>query len=322
MRFVSIPQNGAPWSKKLIYSFDTELDVPTEVDVEIFNQTTHQLIARKRMHGVTKAEIDIAPILRSAIEMRVPNVEATTVLSSPMGCKVAVGVMGLMSEERCFCAAEIDMRRPQLMSYVPERQTIGYGEKILFSVVATAGMQVNIVEHTPTAKRNISLQPNRDIMFYDVVICTSSLRGDVERMELSVVSGSEQVAHFDYDIEPRLPAGRRLVWRNRRGGLESYLFPKSLPQVAEAEVDACLTTAGLMSKLRGTKERYRLCSALEYGEALRSLREIIYAPYIYEMRLDKLRDVVLASRRMEYGKCGELQSVALEIVDEWKGGEL
>jgi hypothetical protein len=40
------------------------------------------------------------------------------------------------------------------------------------------------------------------------------------------------------------------------------------------------------------------------------------------MRLDELRDVVLASRRMEYGKCGELQSVALEIVEEWKGGEL
>jgi hypothetical protein len=76
-----------------------------------------------------------------------------------------------------------------------------------------------------------------------------------------------------------------------------------------------------MAKLRGSKERYRLCSALEYGEALKSLREIIYAPYIYDIRFERLEDVTLATRRMEYSRCGELQSVALEIVGEWKGGE-
>ena len=120
---------------------------------------------------------------------------------------------------------------------------------------------------------------------------------------------------------PRLADGRRLVWRNRRGALESYRFTKSLPIVAEVDVDAYNTTAGLMAKLRGSKERYRLCSALEYGEALKSLREIIYAPYIYDIRFDRLEDVTLVTRRMEYSRCGELQSVALEIVGEWKGGE-
>lgn len=321
MRFVSIPPNGASWSKQLIYSFDTELDEKEDVDVEIFNQTTHQLIARKRLYGVTRAEVDIAPILRSAVEMVVPRVESTAVLSSPMGIKVAVGIMGLMSAERRFCAAEVDIRHPQLMSYVPDSQTLAYGEEILFSVIAPEGVQISMVEYTPTAKRTISLVPDSNLLFYDVVICTSMFRGDVERIELSVMSGTEQLAHFNFDLVPRLTDGRRLVWRNRRGGLESYRFTKSLPIVAEVDVDAYNTTAGLMAKLRSTKERYRLCSALEYGEALRSLREIIYAPYIYDIRFDRLEDVTLATRRMEYSRCGELQSVALEIVGEWKGGE-
>lgn len=322
MRFVSIPQNGASWSDKLIYSFDTELDEPTDVDVEIYNQTTHQLIARKRLYGVTQAEVDIAPILRSAIEMRVDNVESTMVQSSLMGCRVAVGIMDLMSVERLFCAANIDLLRPQMMSCVPDKLVMGYGESLFFSVVAPDGLQVKIVEYTPTSKRSITLTPEPDLVLYDVVICTSSLRGNVERIEVSVNSDSELLASFECRVELQPPAGHRLVWRNRQGGLESYLFPKSLPLVSEVDIDTFSTSAGLMSKIRGSRERYRLCSALECGKVLQSLREIIYAPYIYEMMLDKLSDVVLATRRMEYGKHGELQSVALEVVGDLRGGEL
>ena len=322
MRFVSIPQNGASWSKKLIYSFDTELDERADVDIEIFNQTTHQLIARKRMHGVTCAEVDIAPMLRSAIEMRVSDPASTIVLSSPMGCKVAVGIMGLMSAERYFCATDMGVLQPQMMSYVPPCQTIGYGEKLMFSVLAPGGMTIKIVEHTATSKRNMSLVPDANTLFYDVVICSASLRGDVERIEVSVVCGSELLAHFDCNIEPRLPAGRRLVWRNRRGGIESYLFAKSVPIMAQANVDTFSTTVGIMSKLRSTTQRDRLCSALECGEALQTLRGIIYAPYIYEMTIDGLQDVALATRCIEYGGHDKLQSVALELVSAWRGGGL
>ena len=322
MRFVSIPQNGASWSKKLVYSFDTELDERTDVDVEIYNQTTHQLIARKRMYGVTRAEVDIAPILRSAIEMSITSVETSRAISSPMGCKVTVGIMGLMSVERLFCATEMSLSSPQMMSYVPEKLSVGYGEKLAFSVLAPRGLQIRITEYAPSSRRTITLNPDSSLVFYDVVICTTDLRGDVERIVLSVVSGSAEIARFECSVEPKLPTGRRLVWRNRRGGIESYLFPKSLPLVTEVDVDSFNTSAGLMAKLRGTQERYRLCSALEYGEALHSLREIIYAPYLYEQTLDGLQDVVLATRRMEYGKCADLQSVALEVVSEWKGGEL
>ena len=321
MRFVSIPQNGASWSKKLIYSFDTELDEPTDVDVEIYNQTTHQLIARKRMYGVQRAELDIAPILRSAMEMTIPEVESSRALSSPMGCKVAVGIMGLMSVERLFSAANIEQLRPQMMSYLPDKFVVGYGEKLAFSVLAPSGLQVKIAEYAPNSRRSITLTPDSQLVFYDVVICTTDLRGDVERIVVSVTSGSDEIMRFECRVESKLPAGRRLVWRNRSGGIESYLFPKSLPLVAEADVDAFTTSAGVMAKLRGAQERYRLCSALEHGEALDTLREIIYAPYIYQMTLTELRDVVLVTRRMECAKCGELQSVVLEIVDEWRGGE-
>ena len=202
MRFISIPPNGASWSKQLIYSFDTELDEQQDVDVEIFNQTTHQLIARKRLYGVTRAEIDIAPILRSAVEMVVPRVESTAVLSSPMGIEVAVGIMGLMSAERRFCAAEVDIRHPQLMSYMPDGQTLAYGEEILFSVIAPEGVQISMVEHTPTAKRTISLVPDSNLLFYDVVICTSMFRSDVERIELSAIVPSSSSRQWRMAIVP------------------------------------------------------------------------------------------------------------------------
>jgi hypothetical protein len=73
MRFISIPQNGMSWSDRLIYSFATGLDEPTDVDIEIFDIDANQLIARKRLYSVTYSDVDIAPILRSIADMRIKS---------------------------------------------------------------------------------------------------------------------------------------------------------------------------------------------------------------------------------------------------------
>lgn len=322
MRFISIPSNGKSWSEKLIYSFDTGLDEPTDVDIEIFDVDYGQLIARKRLYGIVSGEVDIAPILRSVADMRIRSEGLTGIYKSPCGLNVAVGIMDLMSDIRHFSVTAVDVSKPLILSRMPQSNTFGYGECLMFSIVAPEELSVEIVAYSPTTTRRKELVQDSVALINDVVINTHDFMRDVQDVEVVVKSGDSEIGSLHISVADNLAKGRRLYWRNWQGGIESYRFPKSIRLVDEAIIDGIATCEGHLSRVVGSHVRHRLCSALECGDELRRLSEIIYAPYIYEMTSGGLCDVELTTRRIEHNSHGELQTLAFEISSEWKGGGL
>lgn len=322
MRFISIPQNGMSWSDRLIYSFATGLDEPTDVDIEIFDIDANQLIARKRLYGVTYSDVDIAPILRSIADMRIKSEGLTGIFRSPCSMNVAVGIMSQMSNIRLFTSTPIDISKPHLLSSMPKSQVLSYGECIMFSVVAPELVSVEVVAYSPTTTRRRVLVQDSEARVNDVVIDTHDFMRDVQDVEIVVKSGESVVESLNVSIDDNVAKGRRLYWRNWQGGIESYRFPKSIRLVDEAIINSVSTSEGHISQLVGSNVRHRLCSALECGDELRRISEIIYAPYIYEMTSKGLSCVELTTRRIEHSRHGELQTLAIELSSEWRGGGL
>lgn len=319
MKFLSIPQNGASWSGPLIYSFHTESDEKQDVDIVIIDDDG--VIARKRLYGVVQGEIDIAPILRSVSDMRIlPSVQ-TSVRKSSSARKVTVQIADTVSDPRVFCCFNIEIARSQMLSYMPVLSSIAYGEQIMFSLFAQKDVNIDIEVYAGASSSLKTITYKTDSLPIDVFINTSDFGKNCERIDIAISSQRVVFHRLCYVIGGGATSGRRIVWRNRSGGVESYLFPRCLRLMQEAEVDCLQGLERNYSILSGAKQQYRLCSAHEDEATIKQLAEIMLSPYVYEVCDGQLIDVELCSRSVEYGTHGQLRTIALDICGEWKGGE-
>ena len=67
MKFINIPKNGASWGGELLYSFATELDQPSDVQVIVRDAETDAELGRLQLYAITEATVDIAPIVRRRV---------------------------------------------------------------------------------------------------------------------------------------------------------------------------------------------------------------------------------------------------------------
>lgn len=317
MKFLSIPQNGSSWSSQLIYLIDSESDEAANIDIEITDSSG--IIATKRLYGVVQAEIDIAPILRSVADMRILPTYGTSIRSSCIARKVVVRANGLASDERIFYSSEINVTYPRMLSRMPI-STIEYGQRIVFSVVAQRDLNIKIEAHSATSTQSQTLTHKTDSLPVDVVIDTQDFNQKCERIDITISSQLIIIHRLSVVVESA-SAGRRIVWRNSDGGIESYQFPWCIRQAQEAIIDKVQTAERSYSMLRNAKQHYRLCSALEEEDTLRELADMMLAPYVYEMQDGQLSEVELDSRSIEYDSHGLLRNITLEISADWKGGE-
>ena len=52
MKFINIPKNGTSWGGELCYSFATELDQPSDVQVIVRDADTNEEFGRMRLYSV------------------------------------------------------------------------------------------------------------------------------------------------------------------------------------------------------------------------------------------------------------------------------
>ncbi len=321
MKFVSIPTSGMSWSGVLAYSFDTELDEATDVDIGIFDAQTDEVIATKRLYGVVAAEVDIAPILRSISDSRIVLGGRTSIMTSPLSRQVVVEIMGVRSEARVFCAVQRDITKAELLSRIPTGQTVSRNDLIVFSVAAPDTLTMRIEAHTSLSMRTYNFSKITGSMPCDVVINVRDYSRDVNRIVLYISNVGEEIGMLTYNVVDNANTGRVLMWRNWQGGIESYRFPRHIPITQGATVDRFATHDGVEAILRSATLKSRLCSAMERSDEIERISQIVFAPYVYELKNQKLTDVELVTRSIDRSKHGELQTIALDICSEWKGGE-
>ena len=322
MNFVSIPENGSSWQGSLIYSFACEESVPADLVVEIRDVNLDELIGIKRFYGVTAADIDIAPYVRLCSEMRISLERDSGIFDTCLSRSIVVSINGVASEVRCFVPQALDLTAAKFLTPVAEESSVDMGDVVLFTLYAPMGLRVATTIYTPNGRRQLQLTWSGRQSIVDVALVVEKLSISTRYFVVEIFSGSELIKTLKFNVVDSNAQARKLLWRNRQGGIERYLFPHSIRLACGAVVDSVTTSAKVFSKLRSTLLRSRLCSALETQEELERIAHIVESPYIYEYLPGELHDLELESRTIDYSPHGKLRYLTLDIVERRKGGEL
>lgn len=312
MRFVSIPENGASWREKLIYVIDAESDVGVDLAVEIVDTSLGQL-ASLNIYNVTSAEIDIAPYLRASVD-ETPTDGTEGLAWSTAALSIVVRINGVESPERLFYRAQLDCSQPQILSKLPIRPIVSLGETIRMTIFSPRAVEIRAVfaSLAPVNRTYRLVTAGRPVEFTLPLVNMSITQG----LRITVVCDGVQQASYDYVITHRDKSARQLVWYNVGGGVESYTFPKSVRLGYSADI------AEGQSRIKSRRVMRRLCSAYESAEEIERIVQMIFSQSVYlvtERGCVLQRDI---KRRIEFSPQGTLNQLMIDVVEEWRGGEL
>lgn len=322
MNFVSIPKNGSSWQEPLIYSFETEGAIPTDVVVEICDVGASSMLATKSLYGVASGEIDIAPYLRSLCDQHIKLADANSVTNTQMARTISVKINGSESESRLFMPRSIDITKPRILTRFSADSSFAIGDVIAFSVFVPSNLIVvaNIVYTSNRQQVHLQFAASNSIV--DVVIRTHNLRQNVEFIDLDIHCGGTVVKSLRLSaIEPH-PRRRQLLWRNQWGGVESYVFPQSITLARAVDAETLKFASRDVVMLSGAEQRSRLCSAFETEQELERISEIVLSPYVCSAVEGELCEVKLDNRTIEYDAHGNLRQIVLDVTSKWEGGGL
>lgn len=256
------------------YRFETESDTREDTEVMIMDEESGETLAKKRLYGITEAEIDIAPYLRREME-RTPYILRQTGFAYAHGAMtVSVDAGGGKSEPRRVFRAEYDPSKAAMMTVQPMQRTIALGETEVVTLYAPRMLEA-VVETEDDRGGTV-----RDIyMPTDATPCEFFLRTDdlpesTRSISVMFYGDDELLGCVEYTVVERPQGAQRVMWYNRTGGLECYTYPVCRVTEAEAEVTQTATEEGVTARLTDGGHRLRLTSAYETREQYDALHEV------------------------------------------------
>lgn len=320
MKFVSMPKNGSSWRGRLPYSFSIESDEPQDVTVEILNYVTGDLLGTMRLYGVVDGEVDIAPYVRPHVSMKlVETTELAKLFVSPSSISVIVRIDGIDSEVRVFFRSEFDNSVIGPISSKAETSIVLQGEAIRITLFAKMRIDVTLIfsGRTTSTHRYDTLSHGMPV---ELVVQTKSV-SEFEELSINVRCDAKNLFVFNYTIMQRTGTPQRVVWYNKNGGVESYLFDhaKRLSYEVKRE-NGCLCDEGCM--ILDGRVRYRLCSGYELQTEMERVAQLMLSPIVCRESDGMCREVELDSREITFDSKGMLRSMTLDLSEKWEGGEL
>ena len=322
MKFINIPKNGASWSGELLYSFATELDQPSDVQVIVRDADTNEEFGRMRLYSVIGGTVDIAPAVRRKMSHEPPSSATPQIIPSLAMCRVIVEVEGVRSPKISLFRADYNPLIHKVLSSMSTGCGIASGDTLRFTLNVVKGATVTVEELTGHKHRQIAhLSYNAQSQVVEVVVPIGNLSKEADKVVVSISNGIA-TDRAEYRVVERTEGSRKLLWYNAQGGVESYIFPYSRLLERKADVSTIRTATKQHARLNSAESRVRLTSAVLQLREQERLAEILRSPYIFEERSDTILGVELPSRELRYDDHGALKRLSLDIVEEWKGGAL
>ena len=314
MKFTSIPEAFSSFREPLLYAFDTQSSKAQEVEINIIDKSSGTTIGRKRLYGVTKGEIDIAPYLRSAVVPTLPEtIEACGVVECPTQMKVVVQAGGVNSSTRTFIAAKVDLDNYyQPLTTQHLHRTMARDEFDLISFFSYADIVVEVVVEF-FGKGNESLTITPDAGGQRVVAVTAKGRPGVSSMRVTVMADGEAVTTIEYDIKENLKGARRVAWLNDHLAPELYTFPLRKSVLIKAARKRMESIWGSEAGSAERENELKLISAYEPQAQIEALTSILSTPRAWLVEGCKLQNVEITTDRVMPSSCGEMGIIEVDI---------
>ena len=314
MRFTTIPEAFASFRESLNYAFDTEADAH-DVVVEIIDADTEEVIASKRLYGITQGEVDIAPYLERRISPTLPcKVEQSGLIDAQQSANIKLRVEGVESETRTFIAAKIDPEKPfqSLMTQIGQR-TMACDEFDIISWFARPGIAVEVVVEA-FGKGNETLSfTHSGGGVGSVAVMAADFMNIPDWMRVTVKANGEAECVVEYQIKPNLRGSRRVAWLNSHLAAELYTFPLRKSVLVKSARKCMESIWGKEAATMECENELKLLSAYEPQAQIEALTEILSAKRLWLVEGGVPQRVDLLTERVMAAKCGEMGMVELDI---------
>ena len=310
MKFTSLPTSYSSYNEPLVYAFDTQAEA-SDVEVRVINATTSEVIGRKMLYGVSVGQVDIAPYVRRAAQVVMPEmIECSQMLATGIQVKVKVEVAGVISSSRNFIAARFDtMPHFALLTNQISRRTMARDE---FDIIPFYSSPDAVVEVVVEAMGKS----------YGYLTLALDFDDGPEELKVTFKVDGYVEATVEYELKENLRGARRLAWLNESRSPELYTFPmrKSiLIEAARRHIESVLGKEAAEVEHDG---ELKLLSAYEPQAQLEALAGIYKAERVWLVEGNAPRRIELRAKQVFTLPCDELGIIEVDICAAEEGVRL
>ena len=242
-------------------------------------------------------------------------------IASPSALRVYVVVNGVASETRIFFRERFDISKQQVLTLLPDNQSINHGGVIRFSVYAQRNLRVVVTRRTPESEHTDTLVAMTHSLPHEVIIPTADFDPKTTNVEVVVWCDAQPIKRLNYRVIEPPSSAVRLVWYNAMGGVDSYLFLHS-HRVEYKAVVTDVTVDGELSSTFRAGEVVRRLTTLPASNEMEALAQIVYSDRVYCEVEGELTPVRLITRSLSFDEHDAIHRLSIDIKANWRGGEL
>lgn len=302
------------FQEPLLYAFETQTEAH-DVEVKIKNAHTDQVLGSKLLYGAVAGEIDIAPYLRQALSVELPDgVEECGRVELAQQIEVRVEVDGVASPLRQFIAAKVEPQQSwQLLSSQIGHRTMARDEFDIIGYFAQPDVVVEVVvESQGKGSERLTLDVPSGGQ-YAVAVTAKGMGEGVDELKVTFrVDGTVQ-AEIYYAIKPNLKGARRLAWLNEHRCPELYTFPLRKGVLVKAVRRHMESVWGREAAALESENELKLISAYEPQAQIEALARILFSPKLWLVEDGKPQSVNLLTDRVMPTPCGEMGMIEVDV---------
>ena len=294
MKIEYSPNDYTPVEEGLCFGFSTESEEPTDVEVEVVNADTEEVVAVKLLRQVVSGEVNIAPYVERFSERApqlVGEVESESVAVSPIRCGFSA---------------------PALLTTMPPRRKIFCDgcDELLFAVQDNTDVEVIITPNVGAVK-SLSYKAASGVV--RLLLTPSEFGQDAKRIYVQIKLNAQELCCVEYEVLQRRGRSLCVAWESECGSVERYIFPMTYALRNEVTKQRVGDGNNLNAVAITRSKIVRAMSNYEPRNVVAALSEIIASPKVwfeYDGRWHKV-DVVTSEEC--YNLFGEPDFVELDL---------
>lgn len=312
MKLNKLSANFTPLNEGIIFSINTENEVPTNLIVEIIDAKSNEIVATQQLHNATTATVNIAPYIACFSGYAPTSLRQTAFMEAPTATyKIRINDIESEAVVVSVNRTKIDTKPTGITALPLSRRITRHandelmivseaGKTIYAEIVADNGETLHF-EYTPTTEASI------------LAISPDDFDSVVKTFDVALYCEGEAFCTLHYSITTPLKTATRLAWISDNGTIERYTFPVSHKAKRSAEKRTITTQEGVVAARCNAKQTTSLCSRFESRATIEALAQIASAPKVWIEQGEGWRLVEVIELQTEYNLFDEPSHLHLDI---------
>ena len=294
MKLTKISKDFTPLDVGIIFGIDTESDTPNNLQVEIVESLSGEVVATQQLRQVCQAELNIAPYIERFAE-RTPSQRPYTTFTDAPTATHHIRIGDATSHSTTTSVNRVQVATPALVSAMPHLRTIPQGGHDEVMILADEGALIS-ANITTDKGEELSLDYTSPTGAVLLTLATADFALECRTIEVALSCDGSQIGQLRYNIAPNRKSAVRLAWISEQGTIERYTFP-------------ALTSA----THKADEHTVTLQSHYEPRATIDALAQIVAAPKVWIERNSSYREVEVATSTIDYNLFGEPDSIAIAL---------